>query len=117
MSLTWLPSVVSGLSTLSSMKDIKDEGAYSAAMYRANAKYAKMQADDAMSRGESSAMRVLSKTRSMIGSQKAALAAQGIDIGSGSALDVQVDTGKMAEVDVMMVRTNAAREAWGFSSQ
>jgi hypothetical protein len=86
-------------------------------MYRYNAGISRMQSEDAKLRGETSAMQRGSSARSMVGSQRAALGAQGIDVSSGSALDVQVDTGKIAEMDIVTIRNNAAREAWGFDVQ
>jgi hypothetical protein len=51
----------------------------------------------------------------MVGTQRAGFAAGNIDVGSGSAVDVQADTAFMGELDALQIRTNAAREAWGYS--
>lgn len=115
--LSWLPSAFAGLSAVVGARDSLDEASYSSSMLGVNASLARKQAEDAVSRGESSAMRAKVAARSMVGSQRAALAAQGIDIGSGSALDVQTNTAALAEIDIMTIRNNAAREAWGFNVQ
>jgi hypothetical protein len=54
------------------------------------------------------------KTGLMIGAQRAALAAQGGDITSGSAVDIIGDTGRAGEMDALTIRSNAARQSWGF---
>jgi hypothetical protein len=51
----------------------------------------------------------------VIGTQRAEFAAQGVDVGSGSAVDVQKDTAYQGEIDALTLRTNAAREAWGYT--
>jgi len=82
-----------------------------------NARLSEEQAADAFARGEEDVRRLEVKSRGLIGSQRARLAAQGLDIESGSALDIQADTAYMTEMDKMTIRTNAAREAWGYKAQ
>ena len=117
MKLDWLPAAFEALTSIGKAKDIRDTGGYEASMFRTNAALSRKQAEDAMARGESKSMSTVVHARSMVGAQKAALAAQGVDVSSGSALDVQVNTGKLAELDIMVIRNNAIREAWGFNVQ
>lgn len=79
-----------------------------------NADVADVQAQDALERGADEESRFRSSVRSMIGSQRTAFAAGGIDVGFGSAVDVQADTAFLGEQDALQIRTNAAREAWGY---
>lgn len=79
-----------------------------------NAGIADMQADDAITRGNSAITRSRGKTKQLIGSQRARLAAQGVDINSGSAAEVQADASAIGEMDAMTIANNAAREAWGY---
>ena len=113
----WLSVLLSGASTSMTANANRKEGEYEAEALRTNALYAKAQSEDAISRGESDSMKAAVKARMMVGSQRAAMAAQGIDISSGSALDVQVDTARLSELDVMTIRNNASREAWGYQVQ
>lgn len=83
----------------------------------ANAQIADWQADDALARGKTDADKQRSKTRQHIGSQRARLAAQGIDIESGSALDIQLDSAGLGEVDARIIENNGARESWGYRMQ
>jgi hypothetical protein len=117
----------------------KAQGDYQRSMYRINARLAEFQAEAAISRGDREAARLIRqgyKDSSTVrkagkrtaGAQRVALAAQGIDIGSGSALDVVQETEAMseidqfevqrtAELDALTTKNNAWREAWGLKTQ
>ena len=85
--------------------------------YDFNAVMADFQAEDTISRGETAATDHQVRTQGLIGSQRVAMAAQGIDIESGSAMEVQEDTASQSAMDVMTIRNNAWREAWGYKVQ
>lgn len=82
-----------------------------------NAAVARIQAADAIQRGEEEANRFRSQVRVLIGSQRAGFAGGNIDVGYGSAVDVQADAALLGELDALTIRTNAGREAWGFQVQ
>lgn len=82
-----------------------------------NARVAELHADDAIVRGKESEQRLRKDVRGLIGSQRVAFAASGQEVDSGSALDVQADTAALGELDALTIRTNAAREAWGYRIQ
>jgi len=92
-------------------------GKYQQQMSRINSKRAEMQAEDALKRGEVEAARYGNKVNQMVGSQKAALAAQGIDVASGSAADIIDQTYAFGVEDVQTIRNNAFREALGYRQQ
>lgn len=75
------------------------------------------QAADALARGEESAQQTDSQARILTGAQRTALAAQGIDIESGSAADVVSSDQRQAQIDEHQQIVNAAREAFGFTEQ
>jgi hypothetical protein len=79
-----------------------------------NANVAELQAKDAVERGAEEESRFRSSVRGMIGAQRAGIAAGNVDVGFGSAVDVQADASHLGELDALTIRTNAAREAWGF---
>lgn len=79
-----------------------------------NASIADLQAADALARGREEENRFRQGVRLLIGSQRAGIAGGNIDVGFGSALDVQADAAFLGELDALTIRTNAAREAWGF---
>lgn len=80
-----------------------------------NAGINRMRAQDAIVRGEEAAADFQDEIDLMIGAQRASLAAQGIEIDEGTALDVQTNTRVMGELDTLKILNNSRREAWGYS--
>jgi len=95
----------------------KAQAKYQASQMNQNAKLANMQAEDSLRRGEEQAYQIRKQSKSLIGSQRASYAAQGIDVSSGSALDVQGDTAALAELDALTIKNNAFKEAMGYKIQ
>lgn len=95
----------------------KDAAEYQSAVARNNATVAEWQAQDAIKRGESDEARQRLLTKQLKGTQTSKLAANGIDISEGSALNILSDTDWMGEQDALNVRDNAAREAYGYRQQ
>jgi len=75
------------------------------------------QATDAVTRGQETEKRFRVQIKGLIGSQRASYAGQGLDVSSGSAVDVQEDTARQGELDAIAIQVNAAREAWGYQVQ
>jgi len=82
-----------------------------------NRRLAELQAADAIRRGEREAQLTRLRVRGVIGSQRATLGAQGLDIGTGSALAVQEDAKAAGALDALTIRNNAWREALGYRLQ
>lgn len=80
-----------------------------------NANVAEVMAADALARGREAEIRHRQGTRKLIGSQRAAFAASGVDISDAdsTAVNVFADTAALSEIDALTIRSNAAREAWG----
>lgn len=90
---------------------------YAAAVARNNqiaSEYAAQEAEE-RGRAEETAIRIAARKTS--GSQRTALAAAGVDVGSGTALDLTSETAGLAQADILMARHNAEREALGFRNQ
>lgn len=79
-----------------------------------NAKVADIQAADAKERGDTAAAQVRRKYAALIGTQRASLAARGLDISDGSANATIQDSVYFDGVDQQTTKANAAREAWGY---
>jgi hypothetical protein len=79
-----------------------------------NAAVADLQAKDAVARGLVEEQRYRQQIDQVIGAQRVGFAAGNIDTGYGSAVDVQADAAYIGELDALTIRTNAAREAWGY---
>lgn len=82
-----------------------------------NAQIAELQSEDAVDRGFEAESRFRTQVRGAIGAQRAAFAGGNIDVSFGSAVDVQADAAFLGEMDALQIRTNAARESWGFKVQ
>lgn len=91
------------------------QGAYEAGMLERNAEFAEAQGADAIARGSEASMRVRREARLTSASQRAALAASGIDVTVGSAVDLQAETETLGELDALTIANNARKQAWGFS--
>ena len=87
---------------------------YQAGVARNNATMADYAAKDAIERGGEAANRSNQQYRQLRGKQVVAMAANGIDIGEGSALSILEDTDMLASIDATTIRNNAARQAWGY---
>jgi len=78
---------------------------------------AELQARDVEVRGRRAIeeyQRAVSRT---VGSQRAAMAAQGVDVSTGSALDIQEETRALGAEDLAQIRANIFREAWGLRAE
>lgn len=113
-----LGSAATGLAgSFADAQSIRAQGDYQNEMAKINAKYAEFSAESAIKRGDKAATDVKKQTKKLIGSQRAALAAQGIQIDSGSALDVQEDTAMIGQQEALKIKNNAWMEAFGFKVQ
>lgn len=89
---------------------------YLAQLARQRQQLAGQQARDAILRGQAAEQKQRDLTAQRIGTQTAALAAQGTDL-EGSPTDILGDTARAGEQDALTIRTNAAREAWAHEIQ
>ena len=96
---------------------VKKQAAYQAAVARNNAILAERAAQDAEQRGQLEAQRLALQSRQLSGRQRAALAANGVLVDTGIALDVVEDTAAMGKLDQLTARRNAGREAANYRAQ
>lgn len=89
---------------------------YLAQLARQRQQLAEQQARDAVLRGQAAEQKQRDLTAQRIGTQTAALAAQGTDL-EGSPTDILGDTARAGEQDALTIRTSAAREAWAHEMQ
>lgn len=82
-----------------------------------NAKMLDAQAEDAITRGNEEANALRMRTKKLVGAQKAALAGQGVSVGSEVAGDLRDDALGMSMMDEQQIRRNSWREAWGIKGQ
>ncbi len=110
-------SVTAAASAYAQSNSIRGQGEYESSAFNINASFAEMQAEDALKQGEKAAKNLKKQVKLTIGAQRANMAAQGIELDSGSALEIQEDTAVMGELDALTIKNNAYREAWGFKVQ
>jgi hypothetical protein len=108
---------IAAVSAFAAAKTQKAQAEYQGKVAANNAKAAEWQAEDAIQRGNAAADNVRRRGGQTAGSQRAAMAAAGLDIGTGSALSILEDTDYFNQLDQNTVRDNAAREAWGYKVQ
>lgn len=93
------------------------QGKYQQAVANQNARAQERQASDARARGVIAGEEQRDRAR-MIGSRQATgLAASGLDISSGSSLDLFAETATLGEYDAQVAENNAAREAYGYQTR
>lgn len=97
---------------------VKGYGAYASAQSegqaaRAAEASARYQQRDALERGADAAGEARTEGTRVAGAQRAATAANGVELSSGSASTLFSTTSLLAEEDAATARANASREAWG----
>jgi hypothetical protein len=112
-----LQAVNTGAQFLSSRRaasGLERQANYEADVLGLNANQADAQRKDALTRGQQAEHQSRNDTRALIGAQRAALGASGVDISTGSAVDVQADAAGIGELEALTIRNNARREAYGY---
>jgi len=107
-------SLASGISNASLQKEL---GRFQSSQLRIQAKFADLSAADAIERGDKEANQLRRRLRNLEGDQVLASAASGIDPFSGSAQNLRVGDQLLGDLDIIQIKTNAYREAFGFKTQ
>lgn len=87
---------------------------YNAEVDKNNAAIRQSQADDALKRGDIEEQRHRVRISQKVGEQRSALAGSGVELDSGSALDVIGDTSYVGAQEISDIQQNARREAFGY---
>jgi len=82
-----------------------------------NARIAELGAQSALEQGKQQNAALTLQAGRLKGRQRAALAANGVDLGVGNAAEAQASTDLMKEIDSNTIRANALRSAWGYRTQ
>lgn len=112
-----IPVAIAMVGGMMGAQNAKQEGEFNSGMLTGNAALKKQTAQETIFAGDTSADWQRVRTGQAIGSQRAALAANGIDVNSGSAAQLQDDTAMLGEMDALTISNNAAREAYGYRIQ
>jgi hypothetical protein len=111
------PALLGAGTSILQARALQQQSIFEREALKQNARMAELQAQDALRRGEQEATKSLQQTRQLMGAQRAALAAQGIEIDSGSSLDILMDTGAIGASEAVTIRNNAFKEAFGFTAE
>lgn len=82
-----------------------------------NARIAELGAQSALAQGAREEQKSRLQTAQLKSAQRTAMAANGIDLGEGTAAQVLTATDLMGEIDAQTIQANAARSAWGYRTQ
>lgn len=117
LALGTIGSIVGGVASYQSGKNTQAMYNYQAQINENNAKIANNNAAQERQSGLEEARLQRMKTLQNIGSQQAAMAGNGIDITSGTALDTIEDTAQFGELDALMIEYNSEKTALNFEQQ
>ena len=88
-----------------------------AAVADSNARISELGAQSALMQGQQQVGALTLRAGQLKSSQRAAMAANGIDLGTGNAAELQASTDIMKEIDANTLTANAVRSAWGYRTQ
>jgi len=88
-----------------------------ARMDELNAQLAEKAAQVELQRGSREVQNSRLKTAQLKSAQRVAMAANGIDLGSDTAVNILSSTDLMGEIDANTLEANAVRSAWGYRTQ
>jgi hypothetical protein len=107
----------SGIGSFYSAKTQKYQLQAQANMADTNARIAELGAQSALNQGQQEVGSLTLQAGKLKSTQRASMAANGIDLGVGNAAEVQASTDIMKEIDTNTVTANALRSAWGYRMQ
>lgn len=110
-------TVIGGVGAIQQGNAAAAAGRYNAQVAEMNATLAERRAKDALERGAVEEQQKRAQVAQLQGRQKAAMAANGVDLTFGSPLDTLVDTAVLGDLDALTIRQNSAREAYDFRVQ
>lgn len=104
-------TAVSAYSSIQQGKAANAQAEYQAQVSKNNQVMANYQAEDALRRGKLEERRQRLRTERLKGEQRAAFASNNVALDQGSPLDVLEQTAGEGELDALIIRHNAEREA------
>ncbi len=112
-----LGMVTSALGAIQQGQAAKQSAKYNAEVQQNNAAIARQNATLAGREGAANAAIQQQKTRENVAAIKSAQAGNGVNVNTGSAVDVQSGAAEAGLLNAITVRSNAARQAYGYQTQ
>lgn len=103
--------------TIQQVGAIKAQSSYAETIARTNAAMGKLKAFQAIEAGDVASARKASEVRQTVGSLKATQGGSGVDVNVGSPAATRSDIEKAGAIDVLTIKNNATRAAWGYETQ
>lgn len=110
-------AAISAYGAISSSQAQASASKYQSQVEQNNAIIAEQNASWAAQAGNAQAEQKQLQTRAKLGGIIASEAASGLDVNSGSALDVRSSASELGQLDAINIRSNAARTAYGYNVQ
>lgn len=107
-------AIGSAIGTYQQTKSARSQLRYQAAMAEINARMAERSAQQAMQQGQQQVAATTMKYGALKSSQRAAMAANGVDLGTGSAAELQASTDILKDIDKHTIESNAISSAFGY---
>ncbi len=107
-------AAVGAVGAISSANAQADASRFQSQVSANNAIIGQQQAQTTIASGEQQATTQALKTRATVGAIKAAQGASNVDVDSGSAVDVRSSQAELGMEDQLTIRSNAARQAYGY---
>ena len=107
-------AAVTAAGTYISAESQASQARYQAGVARNNQQIADYNAQVAAQKGQEEESAKRAQATQLIAAERAAAGASGIEANSGSPLKVQSDTARLGDIDAMTIRSNAAREVYGY---
>ncbi len=104
-------------SAIKQADEIRSSADLTRSLNEVNAKYAEMDANEAEVFGDTQAARYQSTIDSTLGAQKTAYASQNVDIGFGTAADVQKETSLTGALNIIDIKNQAHMKALGLRKE
>lgn len=106
-------AVSSAIGAYYSAQSAKNTLKHQAAMGKINAQVSELGAKSALLQGQRAEQASRMQTTQLKSRQKVSMAANGIDLGSQTAVNILTSTDYMGETDALTIQRNALQAAWG----
>ena len=107
-------SAISGIGALTQSRASAQAAGYNAKVAAQNAQLQTQNAAFAGSEGEQNVGAEGAATRAKVGATLAAQGASGVDVNTGSSVDVRESEAKLGMLNALTIRSNAAKQAYGY---
>jgi hypothetical protein len=95
----------------------KSQLSFQAGIADINARLSETAAQSTLLSGQREEQKSRIATANLKGTQRASLAANGVDLGEGSAAQILTSTDVLGEIDANTIAANALQSAWGYRTQ